>query len=406
MALDPIDRALVRLIRAALPVQLESGVADPSPIPWDAVLERAGLARMAPLLYLALRSADPSRQPPPSAAGRLRSEYLQATLANTIICRECARLLERCRQARIPIVLLKGVALANSLYPDSAARALGDIDVLVHAEDLARMRDLILDSGYTVRPDLSEKFRDEFESAQTYVRTAEPSLVVDVHRHLFNVPYFRESIALDWFWDSTTPVRVEGQEGLMFGPTAQLLHLSGHYAFHHQTEGLRWLYDLVLLVVRHDAEISWAQALATARRFGLSRAVQYALADMGEVWGVPLSAEAQLALRQHRPSWRERLAFAAITAPQNRARILWDSWSMPGRRGGLAYLGRSMFPETSYMMQRYKIADRRLLPLFYVWRLLYGAWLLLASVGSMLGSIGRLLGRAVFSRPDSKGGGR
>ena len=79
---------------------------------------------------------------------------------------------------------------------------------------------------------------------------------------------------------------------------------------------------------------------------------------------------------------------------------------MPGWRGGLTYLGRSLFPATSYMMQRYRIADRRLLPLFYVWRLLYGAWLLLASAGSILKSIGRLLGRALLSPPDSKDGGR
>jgi hypothetical protein len=228
---------------------------------------------------------------------------------------------------------------------------------------------------------------------------------VDVHRHVFNVPYFREKIALDWFWENTAPVQVEGQEGRMFSPTAQLLHLSGHFAFHHQSEGLRWLYDLVLLTERWDAEISWGEALGTARRLGLSRAVQFALTETEAVWDAPLPAGARKALQQHRPSWKERLAFAAITAPQNRARILWDSWSMPGRGGGAAYLGRSVFPEASYMVERYKIADRRLLPLYYAWRLLYGAWLLLVSAVSMLGSVVRTIVRAVFSRraPNSDG---
>ncbi len=370
------------------------------------MLERADRARLSPLLHLALRSAAPSSQPPPGVAVRLRTEYFQATMANAILFRECARLIELCRQARIPMVLLKGVALANSLYPDSAARSLGDVDVLVHEADLARMRELMLGSGYTIRPDLSDKFRDEFESAQGYVRAAEPIIAVDVHRHVFNVPYFRENIALDWFWENTAPVRVEGQEGRMFNPAAQLLHLSGHFAFHHQTEGLRWLYDLVLLTERWDADIHWDDALATAGRLGLGRAVQFALTETEAVWGAPPSAAARAALERHPPSLKERLAFAAITAPHHRARILWDSWSMPGRGGGLAYLGRSMFPAPSYMVERYGISHRALLPLYYAWRLVHGAWLLLRSAGSMLASVGRTIVRAAFSRPAPKSDGR
>jgi hypothetical protein len=394
MSLDSVDRQLVRLIRAP------SG--EGAPVAWNAVADRAVRTRLAPLLHLALASTAGSPRPPRPIAERLRSEYFQATLANAILGKEAARLLGVFHRAAIPLVLLKGIALIHSLYEDAGARPLGDLDLLVHAADLARARETMLASGYEVAPDLADGFRDEFESEQVFRRQEEPRISVDVHRHLFNVPHIRESVALDWFWANTTSIRIGEHDGTMFAPGAQLLHLSGHYAYNHQAEGLRWLYDIDLLVARHQGEIPWEAALGTAGRVGLGPAVELALTRASEVWGTPLGDAPRGVLALHRPALRERLAFAALTAPQHRARIFLDAWSMPGWRGTLTYLGRSLVPERSYMMKRYGIRDERLLPLFYVRRLGYGAWLLLRSAGSMVGSVGSSLVRAVFRGGDSQ----
>jgi hypothetical protein len=389
-----LDDTLVQLIRAAAPV---GGPAKPLEVPpeaWDSLVERAERVGLAGLLFVALKSTNHAAQLSQEVSDRLRRHYLQRTIANSVICREAARLLECFEREHIPLVLLKGVALVQWLYDDPGTRNLGDIDILIRPADQRRVRELLTAQGYDDAPDLAEGFREEYECERTFVRRGEPPFALDVHWHLFNVPYFRERAALDWFWEHTVPVIVEGRQGLMFDPSAQFLHLSAHYALFHRVEGFRWLYDIALLLRRERSDLDWVQTMSTARRFGLNAAVQFTLAQVAEVWGLDIPADALEATRRNPVTRGERLLFAAITSPQNRARILWDIWNLKGWRAKATYLGRSFVPEKSYMMRRYRIADPRLLPWYYVRRLLEGAGFFVRSIGSMAKNVWRTFTRA------------
>jgi hypothetical protein len=365
-----------------------------SPATWDSLVERAERVGLSGLLFIALKSQNHLVQLPQRISDRLRRNYLQRTIANSVIRREAARLLDGFERDGIPLVLLKGVALVQALYDDAGTRSLGDIDILIRPADQGRVRGLLATQGYDDVPDLAEGFREEYECERTFVRRGEPPFALDVHWHLFNVPYFRERAPLDWFWEHTVPVSIEGRQGLMFDPPAQFLHLSAHYAFHHRTEGLRWLYDIALLLVRRGNDMEWVQTIDTAQRFGLNAAVQFTLAQVAEVWGVDIPADALEAMRRTPVTRRQQLLFAAITSPQNRARIVWDIWNLKGWRAKVTYLGRSVVPDKAYMTRRYQITDARLLPWYYVRRLFEGAGFFVRSIGSMVKTVWRRVARA------------
>jgi len=387
-----LDRTLVRILGSSPPLRSAAEPLDLA-VDWEPLARRAELHNVGPLLFAALQHQR-ALQPPPAVGSRLRHLYLQRTLANQVTCDEAGKIVRSFAQAGIPLVCLKGIALLHSLYDDAGVRALGDIDVLVSEEDQVAANERMRRLGYVVAPDLAQGFREEFESEQVFRRAIDPPVAVDVHRHLFNVPYYRRRVSMQWFWEHTVPVTIAGQAGRMFDSAAQLLHLAPHGAFHHRGEGPRFTYDIALLVARKGGDIPWDATLETARRFGLTPAVHAALAAVEELWRIPLPEAARSALSRSAPTRGERIAFAAMTSPQNRARILWDIWNMPGMRGKLTYLGRSVVPTKDYMMRRYRFENPRLLPWYYCRRWLDGAGYFVRSVGSMSRSAWRALVRA------------
>ena len=127
---------------------------------WPLVLERAYSHQVYPLLYRNLRDLGFPGVPDPIEA-ELKSAYLANALRNQLLVEELARLLGLLGKAGIPAIPLKGVALAESLYGDVAARVCSDIDILVPAVNVAQAVDLILASGY--HTDFDDPFFSKLE---------------------------------------------------------------------------------------------------------------------------------------------------------------------------------------------------------------------------------------------------
>ncbi|MBK8048555.1 MAG: nucleotidyltransferase family protein [Anaerolineales bacterium] len=57
-------------------------------------------------------------------------------------------MLETFEREQIPVIVMKGAALANRLSTDIGLRWMGNLDLLVHPEDQARVGALMLQCGY------------------------------------------------------------------------------------------------------------------------------------------------------------------------------------------------------------------------------------------------------------------
>jgi hypothetical protein len=86
----------------------------------------------------------------------LKSACLANAFRNQLFAEELARLLKLLGEAGIPVIPLKGVTLAQSLFGDPAARVCADIDILVPPGEAVRARGFILRNGY------SSQFTKEF----------------------------------------------------------------------------------------------------------------------------------------------------------------------------------------------------------------------------------------------------
>ncbi|MBK8048554.1 MAG: nucleotidyltransferase family protein [Anaerolineales bacterium] len=145
----------------------------------------------------------------------------------------------------------------------------------------------------------------------------------------------------------------------MFDPDAQLLHLVAHYALQHQASGVRWLYDVALLLARCGERIHWETVCRAASEFGIACALLHTLEEVEAVWKIALPSASLNPLGSLHPSYRERAIFSTLSIPQRGVAIIWHALTTPGARNKLTFLAHRVFPAPAYMVERYQLASTR-----------------------------------------------
>jgi len=384
MRLSSAEKTVARLIRNAfLLAENVPGGQMQMAHDWSLVAQAAEDNGLAPLLYSSLKK-DGTLAPPPDVRERLRIAYLRSDVANWQAFRELNRLLVLFRNEQIPVVILKGAALATTLYPEIAQRRMDDIDLLVPQASAAKASSLLLQQGFATPQPLSRQFYQRYSNNQAFLRFGNRPAHLEVHWHLFKSPYYCQRIPIAWFWNHTIEFDLNGQRACSFNPEAQFVHLCAHFALHHDTTRMIWSYDLALFLSRYAARLNWQEIIDTVNAFGLVQALQNTLARVSETWGVSLPADLSRSIDALRPTWKQRIAYAMITSPRVEARLALDTFGIPGVPRKFAFWLYHLFPSFEFMRERYGIRDARWIPFFYVWRILEGFFKFVRSAVSMV----------------------
>ncbi|HYP45902.1 MAG TPA: nucleotidyltransferase family protein [Propionibacteriaceae bacterium] len=171
-----------------------------------------------------------------------------------LLARELFRSLDVLEAAGLPVLVVKGLALAGAAHHDLAARGVGDLDLLIRPQDAARAHRALTDAGWHAPPgypDPSQQrvwayaVRNGYEHA--FVGSAS---IVDLHWRLD--PTLGGLPNFDTLWTCRTSVQVDGRRVLTLSPWHALLHSCSHAA----KDDWKWLRSLVdLIVLASDAEI-------------------------------------------------------------------------------------------------------------------------------------------------------
>ena len=364
------ERTLANFIRAAIPLtNVIAPDALTEPTDWSPIVDAAERHGLAPLLFTALKTLGAQTQPLDPIVETLRASYMRVTMNNWWAQQELSHWLECFQQERIPVVLLKGCVLASTLYANVGVRPVGDLDLLVPRAHVERVRALLSARGYRpFDPRARDDFQVRFASELAFWREgAHPSLL-DLHWHVFNTAAYAARAPIEWFWQRTQPIALNGQPAQMLTPEAQLLHLSVHCAGH-QWQRLILSYDLALLLAQSTADIDWADVMAEVTAFGFVGILQTTLAQVQDCWGVTIPADVSTWLERLRPDRAERIVAAAMNAKRTEALVVAQGLTTPGLKAKLLFWSAYAFPSVEAMQSRYHIA-RRWVPLYRVWRLL------------------------------------
>jgi len=329
---------------------------------------------LTPLLYRTLKAEGRLQQETEEANASLRRAYFATLARNLLLNKALVEVLAAFEARGIRTIVLKGAILAETVYPDIGTRPMADVDLLISPADLPRVERALEGLGYQFdwSGKIPQAFRRRFGSEVT-AYSERRHAAIDVHWDLLGEGWFRRVAAVDHsvVWANAQPVTFEGVRAWHLSPEHTLLHLCLHLGLHHHYQGLIWYTDIDRLIRAQD--IAWDRFTADVIAFKLKTVTYLALTFTRQLLGTPIPEDVLNALR---PS-RHRLRFIHRFVNRNRAvdgkvlmfpsrgpfffhLFLIDDW-----RDVLRLLFSVAFPGGDWIMARYEVQRRWMLPLYY-----------------------------------------
>jgi len=285
--MTPEDQLCLLLARGHLTPDLQQRILEflASALQWPLVLERAYTHQVYPLLYRSLRELG-FPNVPEAVQAELKGAFLANAFHNQLLAEELARLLGLLGEAGIPVIPLKGVTLAQSLYGDTAFRICSDIDILVPPNTVSEALGLIRASGY--RDDFREPFfRDlvmRYGRHYDVVREDRAlSYRLELHwKFLHNSSKNDEAITN--LWAEVRPKAFFGVRAYTSTPEWEFLYLAMHATDHQWM--LKWLVDIH--EISSFASVDWQMVMKEAEHLELDLVVRQTLTACSLLLGTPM----------------------------------------------------------------------------------------------------------------------
>ncbi|MDQ6841612.1 MAG: nucleotidyltransferase family protein [Actinomycetota bacterium] len=272
---------------------------------------------------------------PPAAEAPLRDAWVGQVAYVMSLDLALERILDAFVQANIPVIVLKGPALARTIYPARTLRPYGDVDLTVHEDDQERAAAALSANGFLeapYEPEIARLAHADHGAEEAFHRifVKEPQgLLIELHVDPLQLGIKPACEAGRW----ERAIAVPGLRGaLMLGYEDQVVQLAVH-AHKHAFGRLIWLKDLDLLL-RRDHPLDWRIVSSVARSEGVRASVWYALRLTSSLLRSDMPAQA----RAMRPSLPVRKLYELLWTEDNvvdlTARARWrtvqfrvaDSW--------------------------------------------------------------------------------
>ena len=341
------------------------------------VLAAAALHRLRPLLAFRLRQSGALDSWPADIRRALADAERAEAALELARHQDLCRLLPAFAAADVPVLLIKGAALAYSLYPERWLRPREDTDLMVRPRDAARAGTVLAAAGYREAVRQSGRF---VTHQRLYVRPDRNGRrdAYDLHWKIADPAPFADLLSADDLLGEAVTLAI-GDSCAALVPSrrhALLLACWHRVSHHHDSADLLWLYDLHLLADRlNDADAAFIVETATRTGTDAICARGLRLASQHFATVLPPSLLADLEARGG------QTASAADSYLRPGARridlLAADLRALPDWASRARLLREHLFPPADYMFETYGRSSRWLLPALYLRRIATGAprWL-------------------------------
>ena len=314
---------------------------------------------------------------PSSTLDDLADAYTQVSLINKRLLDECEIVGRAFHRQGIEFIVLKGADLLSRLYGVRGTRPLSDVDLLVHAQDLPAIHQLLIETG----------FAQQIDGNPAYC-SSQSTLSLDLVSDLWYLD--EEGLRTLWARARTRPL---GQ--LIVKQLASddlLLYLTAYAVVHRGHLSSSFFTDLRLLIEKEPPH--WPTLVEEANRHHLKIPLYHGLRQLAlsnATTGIPSAVIQQFAPSTMAEQTLEFLFRRLVTTqslPELGHFLLWVT-QPPGHK--LAWLRRTLFPPSIFLTYRYgnECIKRP-------WRTKITRWWKLVRAGNIL--IARMLTRLVIEQ--------
>ncbi|MDQ6963628.1 MAG: nucleotidyltransferase family protein, partial [Mariprofundales bacterium] len=211
--------------------------------------------------------------------------------------RAAAEMLSALADAGVEVVVLRGMALAERLYPRVDLRVQSDIDLLVSPVAVEAALVVLRSLGFT-----------PVNSWQPHL-LGRGSVLVDLHDEPLGAARIRSwqkltPMSCETFFDHALAATVADAPALLIDDVMQLPWLCFH-ATKHSFERMVWLWDIALLADKITADSRWDEVALLVERLRMQRPCYFSLRYVAEQLGADLPAD-MLARIRPQMDWREQ----------------------------------------------------------------------------------------------------
>ena len=272
----------------------------------------------------------------------------------------------------IPCLWLKGIVLAESVYPRPELRPMVDIDALVPFERRREALELVQSAGYSFE---SRQLFDGLDDLKHHYY-----LESSVYRPIRLELHFRLLGTMDrilrvedqqWFWHDVEEIEgIDGDGMQALAPEPHLLYLCAHAVLQHGEADVRLLryYDLDRLLAAR-ADFDWDLLIEGAVRMRWTYAVERALTLTQDFFGTSLPDGILTELKLRRPDDERIEHVQRRSAVRTTTEIVMHDLAAMGWADRVRAAGRIVAPPPSYMRWRYSLDNNRGLPRAYLCRM-------------------------------------
>jgi len=337
---------------------------------------------VAALVWYNLEKYQLHSEIPEAAAYFLKCTLMRSLGRNTFNTESMGEVLRLLNAENIKIVILKGLALENSVYGNQGLRQMSDVDILINRDECIKARKILISNGYVSLP-VKSFFHKQI---LTYYGKHLPSLIkngtsIEIHHELFGG---RKNLMTKMLYDSSYMVEIKGEKAWFPQPQIFFLYLVKHLWLHEMNNEsqLRLYTDLIVLIEKHNYEILNYNLLKCASDAGMSEILAWHLEPLRDIWGVSFPQWLNDFIdKWHNEDFIDRFFFF-LRSPKNNPpgdksgfyRHILDD--IPGFHRKFLFILGDLFPTVSFMKNRYKCKSTWKVLLYYPHRLGKVLWLL------------------------------
>jgi len=300
----------------------------------------------------------------------LRRVAARSVVRELVLKDELGRVLSAAHDRGLVPLLLKGTALAYSVYPEPALRARNDVDLLIGPARRTDLGALLEAHGY-VADLIAGGHWATSELGFTKVLTGDVVSRIDLHWRINNSPLF-------WHPDLDYDRLARDAQSLpALHPHARAprevvlllhacLHRAGHLRAPIRVNGvaygavnrLIWLYDIHVLSARLG-QAGWREFVKAAGALGIRHVCEAALTASSTRFRTPVPGDVLAAFGQAGPERTSRHLDASAW------RLKWSEFRAVPASARWPWLREHLFPNAAYMRARF--ADRPNAPLAWLY---------------------------------------
>ena len=348
---------------------------------WKYFRSLANSHGVAALVWYNLEKHDLLSGIPEEVIVYLRSALMISLSRNAFNTEAMGEVLRILNKENIKTVMLKGLALENSIYGALGLRQMSDVDILINREKCISARDLLISKGFVSLP-VKSVFH---ERIMPYFGKHLPSLLkngmsVEIHHELFGE---RDNVLTNILFDSSYEVEIKGEKAWFPQPQIFFLYLIKHLWQHEMNNEsqLRLYTDLVVLIEKHSDEILNSDLLKNVSGHEMSEMLVSHLEPLRDFWGIDFPDVINDFIEKwHTPDSINKFIFF-LGSPKNNPPLDRPGYyrkiikEIPGFHRKFLYVLGDLFPSFSFMKKRYKCNSSWRVLLYYPHRVGKVLWL-------------------------------